>query len=252
MIPRALIAAVAAVAVAVLPGCGSDDGASLTIAAASDLARAFDELVPLISDACDVDVETVLGASGQLRDQVRSGAPYDLYLSADRGYTRELEASGDIEAGSVRDYAVGHIVIAWREGIAPISSLAELTRAGVQHIAIANPDHAPYGRAAREALTTAGMWGTLQPRLVLGENIRQATEYVRGGNADAGILALSLVLDPALPHALIAQELHAPIVQSGGVSAHAPNPGAARCALAVLTGDEAGRVLARFGFEPAE
>jgi molybdate transport system substrate-binding protein len=249
---RTILTAAAGAVLIGLASCGSPGGPTLTIAAASDLARAFDELIPVIAEACDIAVETVLGSSGQLRDQVRAGAPYDLYLSADRAYPRALEASGDIEPGSVRDYAVGRIVIAWRDGVAPVESLDQLIRADLTHIAIANPDHAPYGRAAREALAAAGLWETLRPRFVVGENIRQTTEYVRGGNADAGIVALSLVLDPAVPHTLIDDASHGPIVQSGGVSAHATHPEGARCALGALAGDEGQRILARFGFERVE
>jgi molybdate transport system substrate-binding protein len=250
---RAALLACAALMVGVAIGCGGDGPRSIvTIAAASDLAGAFTVLGPEIEAACGADVELTLGSSGQLRDQVRSGAPFDVFLSADRAFPRSLEAEGAIEPGSVRDYGVGRIVILTREGIEPVQSLADLTRADIRHVTIANPDHAPYGRAARQALTAVGVWGSLQPRLVVAENIRQATEYVRGGNADAGIVALSLVLDPPLPHALIEARWHEPIVQSGGVSAYAENPAGARCALDLLGSDPGQAILSRYGFEAVE
>ncbi|MDO9445998.1 MAG: molybdate ABC transporter substrate-binding protein [Dehalococcoidia bacterium] len=250
---RVAVVLAAVLAALVIVACGGDERrATVNIAAASDLAGAFTVLSPEIEAACEVTVAVTLGSSGQLRDQVRAGAPYDLFLSADRAFPRSLEAEGAIEAGSVRDYGVGRIAILTREGIEPVQSLADLTRADIRHVTIANPDHAPYGRAAREALSTAGVWEAIQPTLVVAENIRQATEYVRGGNADAGIVALSLVLDPPLPHTLIDQEWHEPIVQSGGVSAHAANPAGARCALDRLAGDRGQVVLVRYGFEPVK
>lgn len=233
--------------------CGGDEHrATVNIAAAADLTGAFTVLGLEIEAACAVDVEVTLGSSGQLRDQVRAGAPFDVFLSADRAFPRSLEAEGAIEAGSVRDYGVGRIVILTREGIEPVQSLADLTRADIRHVTIAHPDHAPYGRAAREALSAAGVWEAIQPRLVVAENIRQATEYVRGGNADAGIVALSLVLDPPLPHTPIEQQWHEPIVQSGGVSAYAVNPAGARCALGVIASEPGRTILVRYGFEPVE
>lgn len=252
MTRAALVVCAALVTLAAVACGGGERPATLNIAAASDLAGAFTVLGPEIEAACEVDVEITLGSSGQLRDQVRAGAPYDLFLSADRAFPRSLEAEGAIEAGSVRDYGIGRIVILTREGIEPVQSLADLTRADIRHLTIANPDHAPYGRAARKALSAAGVWEAIQPRLVVAENIRQATEYVRGGNADVGIVALSLVLDPPLPHTLVEQQWHEPIVQSGGVSTHAANPAGARCALDLLAGDRGQAVLVRYGFEPVQ
>lgn len=237
--------------VAVLAACGSEpEQPAVNIASAADLAAAFTALEPEIEASCGVRVEVILGSSGQLRDQVRSGAPYDLFLSADRAFPRSLESDGAIEAGSVRDYGVGRIVLYTRDGLAPVESLADLMRPDITHVTIGHPDHAPYGRAAREALMAAGVWEAIQPRLVIAENIRQATEYVRGGNADVGIVALSLVLDPPLRHTVIDEHLHEPIVQSGGVSAYADNPEGARCALAFIASDAGQRILARYGFEP--
>lgn len=250
---RAALTFCAALATLLAVACGGEERrATVNIAAASDLAGAFVVLGPEIEAACQVDVEVTLGSSGQLRDQVRAGAPYDLFLSADRAFPRSLEAEGAIEAGSVRDYGVGRIVILTRDGIEPVQSLNDLTRADIRHVTIANPDHAPYGRAAREALSAAGVWEAIQPRLVVAENIRQATEYVRGGNADAGIVALSLVLDPPLPHTLIEQQWHEPIVQSGGVSAYAANPVGGRCALGFIASESGRTILVRYGFEPVE
>ncbi len=241
--------------VLLLSGCGSATaGERVTVAAASDLAGALEALAPLVERECGAQMDVVLGSSGQLRDQVRAGAPYDLYLSADRSYPYDLEASGDIQVGSVHDYAVGHLALPWRDGLAPLMSIQDLARPDVQRIAIANPDHAPYGRAAREALESAGLWESLSPRLVVAENVRQAAEYVRSGDADAGLVALStLTLGRALRHAVVDPALHALIVQAGGVVASAEHGAAAECVLRLLQHDDNARsVLRASGFETVD
>ena len=247
---RLLPSLTALVLLGLLTACGGER-ASLTVAAASDLALAFDDLTPMIEQTCGVDLVVTLGSSGQLRDQVRAGAPYDVDLSADRAYPRELEAAGAIIAGSTRDYGIGRLALDTRDGIPAVGHLDDLIHADVRHVTIASPDHAPYGRAAREALEAAGVWEAIQPRLVIAENIRQAAEYVRTGNADAGIVALSLLITGGRAYTLIDADAHAPIVQSGGVVARSEQPEAAACALDVLTGDVGQAVLARFGIEPA-
>jgi molybdate transport system substrate-binding protein len=232
-------------------GCGGGDApGALTLAAASDLAGVIEALTPEIERACDTRVVATFGSSGQLRDQVRAGAPYDLYLSADRAYPRDLEAAGALEAGSVVDYATGRLALVTRSGLLPVEAVGALGRADLRWIAMANPAHAPYGRAAREALEGAGAWSAVESRIVMAENVRQAVEYVRSGDADAGLVALALVVGTDATFRLVPADLHAPIVQSGGVVAGARSARAARCALALLAGDGGRDVLTRFGFEP--
>ncbi|GMU40722.1 MAG: molybdate ABC transporter substrate-binding protein [Chloroflexota bacterium] len=227
----------------------SDAPPSLTIAAASDLAPASVDLEPLVEAECDVDVSFVLGSSGQLRDQVRAGAPYDLFLSADRGFVDGLAQSGDIDPTSVRDYAVGGLALAWRDGLPPLATLDDLRRADIERIAIASPEHAPYGRAARQALEAADLWDALQPRIVIAENIRQASEYLRSGNVDAALLSHSLVVQPARAHLSVDSALHAPLVQASGVVARSAATEAAACVLRVIAEGAGQDVLARYGFE---
>lgn len=221
----------------------------LTIAAASDLAPASVDLEPPIEAECDVEVSFVFGSSGQLRDQVRGGAPYDLFLSADRGFLEGLAASGEIDPVSVRDYALGGLVLAWRDGLPPLAGLDDLRRADIERIAIASPEHAPYGRAARQALEAAGLWDDVQPKIVVAENIRQASEYVRSGNVDAALLSHSLVVQPERAHIAVDGALHAPLVQAGGVLARSQASDAAACALRVIAEGSGQDVLARYGFE---
>jgi len=125
----------------------------------------------------------------------------------------------------------------------------DLSRAEVRRIAIANPDHAPYGRAARDALMRAGLWSSLQPRLVLGENISQTFQFVATGNADAGIVALSLAIGtPGTHYTIIDQALHDPIAQSAGVLARTRQPMAARDFLAFVNGPLGRPIMKKYGF----
>lgn len=169
---------------------------AIKVGAASDLRRAMTALQPGIEQACDTKLTFVFGSSGQLKEQILAGADYHLYLSADTGFVEELERAGKLVPNGRATYGVGRIVLAWRTGLPPLATAADLTRADIKRIAIANPAHAPYGRAAQEAMTTAGVWSGLESRLVLGENIRQTTDYVQQGNVDAAIVALALVMTP--------------------------------------------------------
>lgn len=170
----------------------------MSVAAASDLIFCLDALHAEFSQAePNVTLKTSTGSSGNFYAQIRHGAPYDVFMSADLHYPRELIATGAAEASSLTPYAIGRIVIWTLRPELDLSDVSKLTRdSRVRRFAIANPAHAPYGRAAREALEHAGVWGDVQPKLVLGENIAQAAQFVQTGNAEAGIVALSLVLAP--------------------------------------------------------
>jgi molybdate transport system substrate-binding protein len=223
---------------------------AVTVAAAADLRRALTAMQPELERACAARLTFVYGSSGQLKEQILAGAGYHLFLSADVDYVQELVRAGRLEAEGAGPYAVGRLALAWRRGLPPLQGVEDLARADVTHIAIANPAHAPYGRAAQQALTAAGLWERLQPRLVLGENIRQATDYVQGGNADAGLVALALVIDTETPYVLVPASLHRPIVQAGGVLRGSGREETARCLLAALRAPAGQEALARFGFEP--
>ncbi len=170
------------------------------VAAASDLTFALDDAIGrLRGRAPALDIQVTYGSSGTMHAQLRQRAPYDLFLSADIDYPRDLIARG---IGTERDlftYAVGRIVV-W----VPATSTLPVEREGLrvleraQRIAIANPRHAPYGRAAEAAMRRAGIWERLQPRLVLGENVAQASQFVQSGAAQAGIIAKSLAVAPAM------------------------------------------------------
>jgi len=187
-------------AVSLGPAARAQAPGPLAIAAASDLQSVLPSVAARFEHETSRPVNLTFGSSGNFYSQIQNGAPFDLFLSADIDYPRRLEAAGLIEPGTLRPYAIGTLVL-----YAPTDArldlgrgLSVLTDGQVRRIAIANPEHAPYGRAAVAALTHERLYETLQGRLVLGESISQAAQFVQSGNAQAGLLALSLALGPAL------------------------------------------------------
>ena len=165
----------------------------LKIAAAADLNFALREIAPKFPAA---QLEIAYGSSGNFYTQITNGAPYDLFLSADLDYPRKLAAAHIGLAGSLFTYGAGRIVV-WVPPYSALDPATALLSSDVKHLAIANPQHAPYGRAAEAALRRLGLYDSLKPKLVLGENISQTLQFVESGAADAGIVALSLALAPA-------------------------------------------------------
>ncbi|MEK7384657.1 MAG: molybdate ABC transporter substrate-binding protein, partial [Elusimicrobiota bacterium] len=218
----------------------------------SDLKFALDEIVALFEKAHPADrVETVYGSSGKFQTQIRQGAPFDLYFSADIAYPRALKHEG-LAASEVQPYAVGRIVLWNTSRDAARMTLADLADPSIHKIAIANPKHAPYGKRAEEALKAAGMWEKVEAKLVYGENVAQAAQFVQTGNAQAGIIALSLALSPELAkqgsYALIPDKLHQPLEQGFIVAKRAANNPLAQAFARFMTDKEARAVMMRYGF----
>jgi molybdate transport system substrate-binding protein len=170
------------------------------VAAASDLSFPIKELVAGFEKGTGHKVKLTLGSSGTFQAQIVNGAPFDVFMSADVDYIHQLDAQKLIEPGSSYTYATGRIVV-WVPNASPIDlqklGMAALTQPGVKKIAIANPEHAPYGRAAIAAMQHYRVYDDAKPRLVMGENIAQAAQFVSSGAADVGVIALSLALsDP--------------------------------------------------------
>jgi len=209
---KAAVVAVVLAAIAVTVTLGTRAGRSgaapiVRIAAASDLRFALDDiLMALQREHPGMDVRVSYGSSGTFYGQLVNGAPFDLFMSADAEYPRQLSARGLTLAGSEFIYAVGRLVI-WT----PLSAVVDVTTGGmnalvdakVAHVAIANPAHAPYGRAAEAAMRRAGVYDALAPKLVFGENVAQALQFVQSGSAQAGIVALSLAVAPGVSAACI-------------------------------------------------
>jgi molybdate transport system substrate-binding protein len=234
-------------------------GGSITIAAAADLKFAMDEIVQAFrATRPDESIEVIYGSSGKFNTQIRQGAPFDLYFSADIAFPRELEKAG-LAAGATRPYAVGRIVLWSNSRDASRMTLADLLDPAIAKIAIANPRHAPYGKRAEEALRSAGLWEKLQGKLVMGENIAQTAQFVQTGNAQVGIIALSLALNPTLAraggHGLIDDSLHAPLEQGFVVTRQAAGNRLASAFADFMGGREARGIMTRYGFvlpdEPA-
>jgi len=227
---------------ALLSSCFSAPQPELLVAAAADLTP----LEQPLARATGLRVRFVLGASGMLARQIEYGAPYDVFLSANERFVRDLTSSGHLLPDSVTVYAEGRLGLWSKSGA--FKSLAELKDPRVKHIAMANPVHAPYGAAAKQALERQGLWQELQPRIVYGENVRQALELAESGNADAVITAWSLVKDKSA--ILLPASLHAPIRQAGGIVAASGHPAEARRFLAFLTSPEGRKLLEAHGLFP--
>ncbi len=224
----------------------------ITVAAASDLKFAMDEIVIDFRQSHPGDaVDVVYGSSGNFHTQIQQGAPYDLFFSADIGFPRELAARG-MAGSEVIPYAVGRIVL-WSTSLdATKMTLNSLADPKISRIAIANPKHAPYGKRAEEALRASGLWEKLESRLVYGETVVQAAQFVQSGSAQAGIIALSLASNPELAgkggYWLIPPQLHQPLEQGFIMTKRAEgNPLAKRFA-DYMSSPSIRTVMRRYGF----
>jgi molybdate transport system substrate-binding protein len=208
------------------------------------------KIQPDLERRCRTSVVYVFGSSGQLATQIAAGAGFGLLLSADSQYPAQLTAAGLTVPNGVAAYGVGRVVLATRAGIDPLADVRALAHTEVRRLSIANPDHAPYGRAAEQVLRSAGVYEQVRSKFVLGENVRQAADYVEQGNADAGIVAYALVINgsPA-KWTLIDAALHQPIEQTGAVVARTGAELTARCVLQYLLDPAGQSALREFGFE---
>jgi molybdate transport system substrate-binding protein len=227
---------------------------AVKIAAAADLKFAMAGLASQFEKQSGVKLDVSYGSSGNFLTQIQNGAPFDLFFSADSEYPKKLKAAGLTEPGTLREYAVGHIVI-WTPRDSEINPAKDgwksLLDQRVKKIAIANPDHAPYGRAALAALKKAGIYEQVKDKLVYGENISQAAEFVQSGNAQAGIVALSLAISPAMKNGKrweIAADSYPPIKQAVVLLKTSKNRDAARRFLEFVNGSQGREILQRFGF----
>jgi len=232
-------------------GCQAPSSKPLHVAAAADLAHAFAELGPAFSAQATpaLDLKLTLGATGLLARQIEQGAPFDLFLAANASYVEQVVKAGVCDGGSVATYARGRLVI-WVKGTGGAElTPAALSDARFKHIAIANPEHAPYGKAARDALTHAGVWDRVAARLVYGENVQQTLELARSGNADAAIVGLSLAIGTAKGSwAMVDESLYAPIDQALVVCKRGTNGAGARSLVAFLQAPAGRAILRKFGF----
>ncbi len=228
---------------------------TVRVAAAADLQSAMPEIAQAFEKQAGTSVEVSYGSSGNFYAQIQNGAPLDVFFSADSEFPQKLEESGLAEPHSAVIYAIGKIVL-WMAADASCNPEHAgwkcLLDQAVKRIAIANPAHAPYGRAAVTALQKAGIYDAVKAKLVLGENISQAAQFVQSGNAQAGIIAQSLALSPALQGGkrwMIPAELYPPIEQGVVVLKSAKEKSAAQEFVKFATQGPGREILAKCGFQ---
>ena len=219
--------------------------ATLTIAAAADLAQTQQGLSQAFHQKTGSDTRFSLGSSGVLAKQIENGAPFDVFISANEQYVKDLSASGHLDPASVHVYAIGRLGL-WSFA-ANIHDLNQLLSPDVKRVAIANPQFAPYGAAAKDLLERSGLWSRLQPKIVYGENVSQALQYAESQNADAAIVSWTLV---AAKGGTLLPADHAPIRQAVGIVAGTKHPALAHQFVEFLLGPAGRAILSAHGLTP--
>ena len=229
----------------------------ITVAAAADLNYALTELASRFEASAGNKVKLSFGASGNLFSQIQNGAPFDLFFSADEDYPKKLASTGVVDASSLRIYALGHLAL-W----VPASSTLDpeklqmelLTQPGVAKIAIANPQHAPYGRAAMAALEHYGLRDKVANKLVIGENVSQAAQFVQSGNAQAGLIAMSLAKSPAMASAgrfwMLPPDAYPEMKQAAAIVSASKHKATAQAFLEFVLSADGAATLRKFGLTP--
>jgi molybdate transport system substrate-binding protein len=248
-----LIAFLAVVSGVSIPRADSADR-EINVAAAADLSSALQEVANNYEKRTGVVVKLSFGASGALTQQIQNGAPFDVFFSADMDYPRQLIAGGQAESASLYRYAVGRLVL-WVPGDSPldvVKGMDVLLDPSVKKISIANPQHAPYGRAAVAALKHYGLYEKVTGELVLGENVSQAAQFVESGNAQAGFVALAHVMAPSMQgkgkYWMVPAEAYPPLDQGAILISRSLHRQDAAAFLEYVKTAEVAALLRRYGF----
>ncbi len=226
---------------------------TLHIAAAADLQYVLPDLSAQYEKQNGAKLAITYGSSGNFFAQIQNGAPFDLFFSADLDYPKKLIQAGFTNSDSLQTYAAGRLAL-WLPPDSPLdpaAGLKVLLDPRIQKIAIANPEHAPYGRAAVAALQNAGLYDQLKPKLVFGENISQAAQFVQSGSAQAGLIALSLALSPAMKSGKrwnVPPDRYPSIEQAVVILKSSPNKQAAVSFLTFLKSPQARATFERYGY----
>jgi molybdate transport system substrate-binding protein len=251
----AAIALCAILLLLIRPGTTRAGASEITVAAAADLTFAFLDVAGRFQRQTGNTVKLSFGSSGNFFSQIQNGAPYDMFFSADVEYAKKLEASGLTEPGTIYEYAAGKIVL-WAPSASKLDlsrGLAVLTDSAVRRIAIANPQHAPYGRAAVAAMRHDHLYDSVKDKIVMGEDISQTAQFVHSGNADVAIIALSLALAPAMKGEGRFVEIppgdYPPIIQAGVILKSSNDKAFARRFLNFLKEPETIEIMKKYGFE---
>lgn len=224
----------------------------ILIAAASDMKFAMDSLVQSFRLKTTGVIDVSYGSSGKLMEQILNGAPFDLFFSADIAYTEQLKSRQQVSS-AIYPYATGHLVL-WSRKIDPnVRQMQTLLDPSITRIAIANPQHAPYGKRAVECLNYFGMMDVVRPKLVYGQNIAQTAQFVTSGAADIGIIALSIARSAGMQQSggryyLIPVESHEPLVQGAVITRHGSGKKLASVFFDYVKSDAAAAILSHYGF----
>jgi molybdate transport system substrate-binding protein len=234
------------------PAAGSlppADAKPLRIAAASDLQRVLPRVVERFQASTRTTTSLTLDASGRLAEQIKAGAPFDLFLSANVKFVSDLAAAGLVVPESVQPYARGSLVLCLHRSVSDqVRGLADLSRPDIKKIAIANPDYAPYGMAARQALQRAGLWSSLEPKIVRADSVRQALIYAQNGDAEAALVSRALADVPEVRVLEVDSALYDPLVQALGIVAATSQRDRAVAFARFILGDEGQAILQEGGF----
>jgi molybdate transport system substrate-binding protein len=247
---RAVLIGAASISISSLVACSKPAPADepLKVAAASDLSVAFKEIAEAFEKKTGKKVTLSFGSTGQFAKQIKEGAPFDVFAAANVSFIDDLIAAKAAVGDSKQLYARGRIAIYTGDGSPPIATLAELTDDKVKKVAIANPEHAPYGKAAEQALIKAGLYDKVKPKLVFGENVSQAQQFADSGNAEVSIVALSLALTAKGKHTLIDEGLHEPIDQAIAVCEISKQKAAAGELVNFVNSEEGRAIMKKGGF----
>ena len=240
---------------AIFYGCTGGGETTITAAVAANVAGAFEEIGNRFQERSEVRVSFNVASSGQLAHQIVNGAPVDFFASANVGYVEEVEREGLVRAGTKAVYAEGRLTL-WipRGRELDVQGVADLAMPQVERIGMANPEHAPYGVAAREALVRAGVWEQVQPKTVIGENANQTMHYGTSGNVDVAIVPLSLSLEEAERgrYVRVSEGLYTPIRQAMAVIEGSANEEEAMEFWEFVKGPVGRGVLKEFGYDVPE
>jgi molybdate transport system substrate-binding protein len=223
--------------------------APILVAAAADLQFAFTDIAALYKQQTGQQVSMTFGSTGQLSQQIENGAPYDIFAAADESYINGLNAKGLTIPDTQQLYAQGRIVLAVNKqsGLA-VTDLKQLIDPAIKQISIANPDHAPYGKAAMQAMQAAGVWDQVKPKLVYGDNVTQALQFIQTGNAPVGIVALSVASVSEISYTLIDAKLHDPLNQKLTVLKRTKLAETARSFITFVNGSQGRPIMKKYGF----
>jgi molybdate transport system substrate-binding protein len=245
-----------------LPGCGESAASKptpqgpLRIAAASDLQSALPVLIAAFraqNANRPIEIEAIYGSSVKLSQQIAQGGPLDLFLCANQKIVGDLAKLGAVDSASVRPYAKGSLVLIVGKTVeAKVSSIDDLIDPSIKKIALANPELAPYGMAAKQALQSAKLWDALQPKLVQSENVRQAVQFATTGNADAALVGRAVAVEPEVRIVEVDPALYQPLIQALGVVTESKRKADAEAFARFLLGANARAIFAQFGFTPAQ